>query len=124
MPNVRIQYLPRIEVLSADYANFSFRKLHWASAGYHLLIYCWGLDNMLCRSGARTPKSMSQYLPKIEVTRAVYANFSFRKRPRASADYHLIIYCWDLDKMVFVGGCRKPKFTRRYLPKIEVPMAD
>ena len=59
MPNVRIQYLPRIEVLSADYANFSFRKLHWASAGYHLLIYCWHLDHMVMRKrwgGAGIPE--------------------------------------------------------------------
>ena len=102
-------------------ASVRFRQPPRDSVDYHLLIYCCDLDNMVCGRDARNPKFLGQYLPKIVVPSAVYANFSFRQLPRAFADYHLRIYCWGLDNMVCGRGAREPKFLIQYLRKIEVP---
>ena len=106
-PKFLSQYLPKIEVCSADYPNSSLRQLPSASVGFrglsspHILLEC---RQQCIWEGGRKPKFPRQYLPKIEVRSAVYPNFSLNQLPWASAGYHLLIYCWDAGNNVCAMG--------------------
>ena len=136
------KYLPNISVPSASYSNFGFRQLPPAFVGLsgipwtdgnHLLIYCWGSDNIVCGRGGRKPNPLGRYLLKISASSDVYpicdlpqlpsAPASFREFPRSIANL-LRIYLWDRTEKYLGRGRRSPKLRIRYLLKIRGYISD
>ena len=76
-PKLSWRYLPKIEVRIAVYPSFSFRQLPWDSVDYHLLIYCWNLDNVVCGSGGGGQSTWAN----------IYLKFKFAELPSASVGF-------------------------------------
>ena len=109
-PKLPRRYLPKIEVPSDFYPNFSFRQLPWGSVDLRLLLYRWGSDNNVCRRVmSRRPKFLSRYFPKIGVFGSAYPNFSFPQLPWASMGFRglwtTISSCMvGMQTTMYVGG--------------------